>query len=113
MDWDPIFRRHEDFNGRVTWGAVRSVLYNWTFRRHGLESLFELDADRQAVVVHASRWGSGRPLCGADNRKLRRSREQWGDEVPVRHAGPAAIYANALFPRCPRCLELEPVDIQP
>lgn len=102
----------------VEWtpGAFREFVYNTFFRRDGLEALLQIEGGDRIVWVHASLWGSSRPLCDAEDVTLRRRREEWGDEIPLRnYTGMVRSLAMGSFAelRCPRCLELAPLDTLP
>jgi len=93
-------------------GAGRYWLHNQFFRRDGLESLAEVGVGNDEMIqVHASRWGSSRAFCGIEDVHLRRSKTEWGNEFSRRYFREASRL-NSVFRRCPRCLELAPVDTE-
>jgi hypothetical protein len=55
---------------------------------------------RYVIAAHASRWGTGKPLCGSEAGRLNRVRMPWGQEMDTR----------GRLRRCLECLQLAPLD---
>jgi hypothetical protein len=54
---------------------------------------------RYVVAAHASKWGTGKPLCGTEEGQLDRIKMPWGQEMDPR----------GRLRRCPECLQLAPI----
>lgn len=101
----------------VEWipGAPREWLYSQYLRREGLEALWQVEG-HAIVRVHASPWRSRRALCGISGVKVRRGRAEWGNEIPEGHWKEyqrSRVMASLASSRCPRCLDLAPLDTLP